>query len=150
MSPIEKAIDTKIVTDTGCWIRPTVTTKNGYSLIGGGKRGMSIYSHRASYVYHKGDIPSGIEIDHLCRNRACFNPDHLEAVTRSENTRRGIMADSRREWHLTNTTHCKQGHEYTMENTYFRPTGGRACKQCRSIRTTEYRFRQAELRRVAD
>lgn len=77
MSPIEKAIAKKVVTLSGCWIRGMVNTKNGYSLIGGGRRGKRVYAHRESYVYHKGAIPVGLEIDHLCRNRACFNPDHL-------------------------------------------------------------------------
>lgn len=82
----------------------------------------TIGAHRFSYELHKGPIPLGLEIDHLCRNQACVNPAHLEAVTRSVNQRRGPGS----------VTHCKNGHEFSVENTYRAPgTSRRACKSCR-------------------
>lgn len=133
MSPIERAITERITTPTGCWQRPCVTTKNGYAVIGTGRRGGRAYAHRASYEFHKGAIPAGLDIDHLCRNRACFNPEHLEAVTRSLNTRRGIHRDVMREKFLREITICKNGHPFDEHNTYWRPAGGRTCKACARI-----------------
>lgn len=86
-------------------------------------------AHRMSYETFVGPIPDGLQLDHLCRNRACIRPAHLEAVSAAENTRRGASATK---------THCKSGHEYTPENTYLRPrraSGGRRdCRVCRRDR----------------
>ena len=124
----------KITKTSSCWI--WVGSRN--HLIGGygifwinHKR---IYAHRASYLHFKGEIEQGKELDHLCRNRPCVNPDHLEAVTRSVNTLRGLVPILARQRGLA-VTHCKNGHEYTEENTYRRKDRGtRDCKTCRSIR----------------
>jgi len=72
-------------------------------------------AHRFSYQLLVGNIPEGLEIDHLCRNKICVNPAHLEAVTHLTNMRRG---DHNRGRHHAAKTHCPKGHEYTPENTY--------------------------------
>jgi hypothetical protein len=77
-------------------------------------------AHRAAYLEEVGPIPKGLELDHLCRNRACVNTAHLEPVTHVENMRRS--AESR--------THCKRGHEYTEENTYRWSPTKRQCRAC--------------------
>lgn len=93
--------------------------------------GKNWLAHRWSYEYHKGAIPDGLQIDHLCRNRACVNPDHLEAVTPAENMRRSTSAEAARE-RGRRTTHCKRGHEFTPGNTYY--TGrGRGCRACKKL-----------------
>lgn len=79
--------------DTGfaspCWIWALSLTPGGYGMERVPGSGPKVYAHRASYERHHGEIPEGLQIDHLCRERACINPDHLEPVTQQENVRRG-------------------------------------------------------------
>lgn len=109
-------------------------------------RHRSYLAHRMAYMFMRGAIPDGLHIDHLCRNRKCVNPDHMEPVTMEENTRRGfgMCAKNRRK------THCKWGHEFTSENTYNglvrnRPT--RICITCRRRNGRETLQRNGRLDR---
>lgn len=98
---------------------------NGYGKVG--LNGKTQYAHRVAYEALVGPIAEGLMIDHLCRNRACVNVAHMEAVTNKVNILRGetIMAANAAK------THCDNGHEYTAENTYTRPSdGSRNCRQC--------------------
>lgn len=81
--------------ETGCWVWSRSVTGKGYAqtFVGGKNQG----AHRVFYEHFRGPIPAGLHIDHLCRVRACVNPDHLEAVTVTENTRRGSWARLTRE-----------------------------------------------------
>jgi hypothetical protein len=78
------------VTEAGCWLWNGRPGRNGYGRISIGNR--VLYVHRVSYEHHVGPIPAGLTIDHLCRVRLCVRPDHLEPVTRAENTRREARA----------------------------------------------------------
>lgn len=93
-------------------------------------------AHRIAYELVNGPIPEGLEIDHLCRNRLCVRPDHLEAVTTQENLRRGNGASARN----ARKDRCSQGHEFDETNTYWRPDGkGRDCRTCRAARSRRAR-----------
>lgn len=82
--------------------------------------------HRYSYELHVGPIPNGFQVDHLCRNRKCVNPSHLEAVTQLENIRRGFSQATINRLR----THCPKRHPYSAANTYIAPKGGRYCREC--------------------
>lgn len=92
-----------------------------------------LMAHRYAYELLVGPIPDGLELDHLCRVRHCVNPAHLEPVTRRENLLRGETHAARN----AAKTHCKRGHEFTPENTYY-PKGGRGCRTCRTAYMREY------------
>lgn len=114
----------------GCWEWTGFVDKAGYARVrdDGGRTGEVLYAHRVSFEIHKGTIPEGLEIDHLCRNRQCVNPEHLEAVTHKTNVLRGAspMAASSRE------KVCFRGHPMTPENYYRSPISGKGlCRVCR-------------------
>lgn len=119
----------------GCWIWCGTVDKNGYGYIkAGGDTKLNRLVHCVSYEHYKGAVPVGLEIDHLCRNPSCVNPDHLEAVTHQVNMSRG---------HNAIKTHCPHGHEYSARNTLYQPNGGRLCRLCRN---ETVRKRRAKIR----
>lgn len=123
---------------TGCWLWTGATSRYGF--VGG--QGRNVLAHRAVYELLVGPIPDGLELDHLCRNKLCVSPWHLEPVTHRENLRRRAPHRTVGEWQ-TEKTHCPQGHEYTDENTYLRPEGrGRDCRLCRRARSLAYVHRK--------
>lgn len=124
-----------------CWTWKGAFQCHGYGTFSRkNKSGLwrQVLAHRFAYEDVKGPIPEGLSLDHLCRNPACVNPDHLDPVTHMENCRRGVCADSAR--HPTAIknrakTHCPRGHAYDDQNTYVNSRGCRCCKICKSAST---------------
>lgn len=105
--------------DTECWNWKQRLLPNGYGRINDSRNGTRPYAHRVSYELSRGSIPNGFEVHHLCGNKACVNPAHLEALSVADH--RGLG------W---GRTHCPHGHEYTAENTYVNPKGVKVCRAC--------------------
>ncbi|MFI1182602.1 HNH endonuclease signature motif containing protein [Streptomyces sp. NPDC020799] len=113
-------------TDRGCWQWTAYTNPDGYGQIKIG--GRPRYAHRVAYEAMREPIPDGLVIDHLCRNRTCVRPDHLEAVRQRTNVLRGVNIAARR----ARQTHCLRGHAFDAANTYTAPNGTRKCRRCRA------------------
>ena len=112
---------------SGCWIWTGSKNRRGYGVLHAGWLGCSsLGAHRAAYEAFREPIPSGLEIDHLCRNKSCVNPDHLETVTRSENVRRAVPF---RKYTLRGL--CRKGHP--LDGSRTREVGGRYCKTCNRL-----------------
>lgn len=115
--------------NSGCWLWAGYVSEGGYGRFSPRNRMAPLYAHRFSYELHKGQIPEGMDLDHLCRVRCCVNPDHLEPVTRKENIRRGLSGINN-----SSKTRCDNGHPFSPENIRTAKTqaGGtvRVCRQC--------------------
>ncbi len=128
--------------NSGCWLWFGNVNQKGYGMVSrqpGGIR-FTRMAHRFVYELVKGNIPVGLQLDHLCRMPCCVNPEHLEPVTSGENSRRGNTGIFGR-----SKTHCPQGHPYDADNTayYFSLKSGRRryCKICSRLRTAARRAR---------
>ncbi len=109
--------------NSDCWFWIGAKSTRGYG------RYNQAFSHRVAYLALVGEHAPGLELDHLCEQKSCCNPSHLEPVTHQVNVARGRLA-------ATNiargaaVTHCRQGHAYSAENTIISTNGRRACKTC--------------------
>ncbi len=116
-----------------CWVWTATTLPTGYGRFR--YQGRLQLAHRVAYMLEVGPIPDGYTIDHLCRNRACVRPSHLDAVPWLENIRR-MPKESHNN---ARKTHCNQGHEFTTENTRITSEGRRICRTCHREYMLKYR-----------
>ena len=124
----EAKIMSKVCVVESCWLWTGSLNSSGYAFttVGGTHQG----AHRVMYEHRHGPIPRGLHIDHLCRNRSCVNPGHLEAVTPSVNNRRGVGNSHSRQ------THCHHEHELAGDNLLMEKNNGRIARRCRTCRRT--------------
>ncbi|HEY6020211.1 MAG TPA: HNH endonuclease signature motif containing protein [Candidatus Paceibacterota bacterium] len=126
----------KVDKSGSCWLWIGAVNEHGYGKVSaGGRKGKYKRAHVAAYEMEYGPVPEGLELDHLCHNRRCVRPDHLEAVTRQVNVNRGDNAKGKMVGHL-----CKYGHALTPDNLYI-SNGRRACKTCSARRSKAYKDR---------
>jgi hypothetical protein len=119
----------------GCWQWTGAPSKHGrgYGMFQMGKTNR--YAHRCALAFLGYLLLPGLEVDHVCNNTMCVNPEHLEQVTHRENLRR---------W-AARITHCPQGHEYTEENTVWsKDRVERKCRLCKNEATRRYRRTQSD------
>jgi len=109
--------------NSGCWLWTGGGNGKGYGIVHGRS---SRVAHRFSYEMLVGPVPEGLQLDHLCRQRCCVNPAHLEPVTSRENTLRGVGPSAK----AARVTACPFGHPYDAENV-ITSDGDRRCRTCR-------------------
>jgi len=140
MLSAENRLIAKIEVRGGCWLWTAALNACGYGTL---HWNGPFLAHRASYIMFRDEIPDDLTLDHICRNRACVNPWHLEPVPHSENIIRGERATA---------THCKRGHPYSGYNLVWWK-GTRNCRTCHAERSREakrrWRQRQREAKRAA-
>ena len=130
---LERFLDNISISPSGCWEWTASLFPLGYGQFYANKKRTSC--HRFIYEYYYGNIYPKLTIDHLCRNRKCCNPIHLEQVTLQENLQRGNTQAAIN----SQKTHCKRGHEYTKENTYFMASdNSRNCRECQRLRSRKH------------
>jgi len=136
---IDRLMD-RVVLDGDCWRFTGAINATGYGVIGRGGRGAgNALTHRATYEHFIAEIPAGLDLDHLCRNRWCCNPWHMDPVTRVVNVSRGLRAPG---YGVASITHCLRGHEFTPENTV-QGKRQRYCRTCRAVQPSRLKRRAA-------
>ncbi len=121
---VEYATQRITVVDSGCWHWTGSQWSNGYGQAN--FNGRRFQAHRFVFEQHKGAIPDGLVLDHLCRNIICVNPDHLEPVTHAVNLGRGMAPTVI----IARSGSCAQGHRMEGDNIYTSPSGARRCRAC--------------------
>lgn len=130
----------KVKKTEACWIWTGATNGLGYGQFWNQKQ---MGAHRWSYESLVGPIPPGLQLDHLCRNRSCVNPAHLEPVTQRENTLRGDTFQARN----AAKTHCPRGHLLAGDNLRWSPPGHRSCRECDNAKR---RARHAQAKQMKE
>lgn len=140
-----KLLGRKVVDDNGCWNWPGQKTPLGYGQMRvGPPAGRREYVHRISHRLFVGPIPDGYDVDHLCRNTSCYNPEHLEAVPHRTNVLRGEAPGSK----VARTNICGKGLHDMAEVGYVRTDGSRQCRECQREWERQNAPRSRERRRA--
>lgn len=139
LTDLPKRMQSKITVQGDCWIWTGAKNSKGYGSVSNGF-GSSVLAHRKSFELANGNIPAGLQIDHLCNTPPCVNPAHLEAVTGAENMRRRNAS----------VTHCAKGHPLSGDNLRFsKKRDGcvrRVCVTCAAGYVAAHRARQKAAR----
>lgn len=135
---IDRFVEKFSFKETGCWEWNACRNNTGYGQFYNGDH--HVLAHRWSYEYHVKPIPEDKIIDHLCRNPACVNPQHLECVSMKTNTERGYL------YHVFAAkaaikTHCKRGHPLSGDNLRIDSRGDRCCVTCQCMKAKEWKVR---------
>ncbi len=131
-----KLLSRRRITSAGCWEYTGYVSTHGYAKIS--YMGKTIYVHILSMLLFKAaEYKDYLNVLHKCNNRKCFNPDHLYSGTQSSNALDAVKSGTHFQ---ASKTHCKNGHEFTKENTYIRPNGSRECRTCMRDRDIVRRF----------
>ena len=134
----------KVSVEDGCWPWQGNIVHGGYGM--SWLDGRPQMAHRAVFQVLGGRIPDGLTLDHLCRNRRCVNPQHLDPCTQRENHARGLINQN------VSKTHCANGHPFDERNTYRRPDDGthpfgkRGCRACHRQNQARYLRRREASR----
>lgn len=134
----EERFWSKVDASGPCWLWTASINEGGYGrycVSKVGRRSMLAYAHRHSWTIMVGEIPQGMQLDHLCKVRNCVNPDHLEVVAPKVNARRARGTGV----HNKTKTHCPSGHEYNEENTIVQVRGTWTMRSCRTCKLAKGR-----------
>jgi HNH endonuclease len=141
---LEDALDRFIIADNGCWEWVgNINTQYGYGRFP--FNGHNLQAHTAVWELLVGPFPPGLDPDHLCRNRKCVNPSHIEPVTRKVNVLRGMSPNAIN----SRKTHCPKGHPYSGDNLvinaqYHYNGKARVCKECHKLNQLAYTARKRQ------
>ena len=131
LQPLPARFWAKVRQEGDCWVWTGSLSRDGYGCfnLGNGRTANAV--HRLTFEELRAPIPPGLVIDHLCRNRACVNPWHLDPVTNAVNTQRGLVSEANAARNRNHGT-CKAGvHEWTEANHYRTPSTGKVrCRAC--------------------
>jgi hypothetical protein len=150
-TPAERVLSRTSITLSGCWLWEGKPNKSGYGQVR--DRGRWPVVHKIVYEALVGPVPDGLQLDHLCHDprtcnlgeecphRRCVRPSHMTPVTPKQNTLRSNAVTA-----LNGAkSQCVNGHEFTEENTYIRPKGGRTCRVCTRLASKRYALRKQGL-----
>jgi hypothetical protein len=130
----------------GCWLWTAAVDDHHrvhYGMFGIGRK---VYkAHRLAWWIYRGEIPTGLHIDHKCNVSLCVNPEHLEPVTQEENNRRQFIRTGHGN---SKKTHCPRDHEYSASNTYINNKGARVCNMCMRLHRATWRKNNPKSRRA--
>ena len=115
--------------EADCWLWEGDLNSGGYGLLHRSVKPR--LAHRAVYEMLVGPIPEGLQLDHLCSNKRCVNPSHLEPVTRTVNVRRAFAIRQ-------SAVQCPKGHPYSGDNLYVNPRGYKVCRKCQKVHKLKF------------